>query len=378
MKMKFSDPVYKTKLESGELWDELTKLREDGSMIGCSKAVPAADHRPVQGLLSGHAYAILDMRACHADASADFDALDVKLVRLRNPWGSAVPDSEWTGPWCDDHELWKNYPTVKRALAYEFAKDGTFWMEWEDFKTSFNQLFLAVDYPDDGSRVRYRGNWVIGDIKSGAGGVPGCASWPQNPQYPFEVAEATKLVAVVSQRDMRWQEGKQAKYPQGVGFVVMSLGGTARRCAKFKLDEMAAKSRAFVQDRSVAATMTLEAGRYAIVPSTFRPGTETSPFILEVNTDKPVKFEVEGEEIPDLEDNEEEEEEEEEAAVAADEDPSASFEEVVQDPPEPEHEGRELEALWHQAGELSALIKTLTADNDDFEARIKSLEQFAG
>merc|ERR1719181_902236 len=215
MKWKWSDAAIKQKLDSNSLWSELLGLKEEGSLLGCSNAIDATQHSSASGLLSGHAYAILDMREGHADATADFDQIDVKLIKLRNPWGQG----EWQGAWGDASVLWKNYPTIKDAVGMTDANDGTFWMDWDDFKKHYNQIFLAVDYPDEGSRIRYRGNWIPGDIKTGAGGYPAHASWPQNPMYAFEVNQTTKLVAVVSQRDMRWQTLSADGYSNGIGFA---------------------------------------------------------------------------------------------------------------------------------------------------------------
>ena len=47
--------------------------------------------------------------------------------------------------------------------------------------------------------------------------------------YAFEVNQTTKLVAVVSQRDLRWQTLSTAEYTNGVGFVVMRLATQNRR-----------------------------------------------------------------------------------------------------------------------------------------------------
>ena len=48
-----------------------------------------------QGILENHYYAIMDMR--------DFPKDNLKLVRLRNPWGS---EGVWTGPFCEEADDW--------------------------------------------------------------------------------------------------------------------------------------------------------------------------------------------------------------------------------------------------------------------------------
>ena len=56
--------------------------------------------------------------------------------------------------------------------------------------------------------------------------------------------QTTKLVAVVSQRDVRWQTLSAAGYENGVGFVVMKLGSQSR-AKKFSMKELAGMSRTY-------------------------------------------------------------------------------------------------------------------------------------
>lgn len=371
MKWKFDDPAIASKLKNNTLWKELFQLKEEGSLLGCSNAVDAASagSSASVGLLSGHAYSILDMKEVHADATADFNDYDGKLIQLRNPWGQG----EWNGEWSDESVLWSNYPAIKASVGKKDGKndDGTFWMEWEAFKKHFTQIFLAVDYPDEGARVRIRGTWIPGEAKSGADGCPTQPNWQHNPQYAFDVTEVTRVVAVVSQTDTRWQAAE--KYEHGIGFVVMRLPNHKSRVTKFNSQNLAGMSRKWVQDRCCAGMMTLEPGKYVIVPSTFLKSTKSVPFILEVNTDKPVKFEdVDPADMEAVEDALEEDDEEE--GTPADED---HFGCVDGSACEPEETGRDIAALWAQAGELADLIKSLMAENKDLEVRIKDLEQFS-
>ncbi len=55
------------------------------------------------GVLSGHAYSIIDVfeiKAQIADENGDLKPKLSKLVRLRNPWGK----KEWVGAWSDGSE----------------------------------------------------------------------------------------------------------------------------------------------------------------------------------------------------------------------------------------------------------------------------------
>lgn len=48
-----------------------------------------------QGILENHYYTIMDMR--------DFPKDNLKLVRVRNPWGN---EGVWTGPFCEEADDW--------------------------------------------------------------------------------------------------------------------------------------------------------------------------------------------------------------------------------------------------------------------------------
>ena len=76
------------------------------------------------------------------------DGKDIKLVKLRNPWG----DTEWVGDWSDDSNLWteeiRQQIRDQDILVEEAEEDGIFWMSFEDFKKFFDD-FDMNKYNDD-------------------------------------------------------------------------------------------------------------------------------------------------------------------------------------------------------------------------------------
>ena len=47
-----------------------------------------------------------------------------------------------------------------------FKNDGTFWIEWEDFKEQFNQLFLGLDFDEGWTVGRYSvGRSIVSDYR---------------------------------------------------------------------------------------------------------------------------------------------------------------------------------------------------------------------
>ncbi|CBH08939.1 calpain-like cysteine peptidase, putative [Trypanosoma brucei gambiense DAL972] len=80
------------------------------------------------GLLTGHAYVVLD--------AAFFPEYQLRLVKLRNAWGRG---SEWNGDWSDGDEKWERYPDVAVKCGYSNGEsDGTFWMAWDACLRYFN------------------------------------------------------------------------------------------------------------------------------------------------------------------------------------------------------------------------------------------------
>ncbi|KAJ8605867.1 hypothetical protein CTAYLR_000562 [Chrysophaeum taylorii] len=83
------------------------------------------------GIVPGHAYSIISAA----------ERKGVKLLKLRNPWGSF----EWDGKWSDGSSEWKDRPDVARAFHYYKADDdGTFFMEWSDFCARFDSIDVCV------------------------------------------------------------------------------------------------------------------------------------------------------------------------------------------------------------------------------------------
>ena len=54
------------------------------------------EERTSEGVISGHAYSIISVHEFNLDDE------NVKLLKLRNPWGTG----EWSGDWSDKSSLW--------------------------------------------------------------------------------------------------------------------------------------------------------------------------------------------------------------------------------------------------------------------------------
>lgn len=82
----------------------------------------AGEKKMGQGMISGHAYALLS----HYELTTE-EGEEVKLLKLRNPWGQG----EWTGDWSDNSEKWTE--DLKEKVKFELADDGIFHMNFDDY-----------------------------------------------------------------------------------------------------------------------------------------------------------------------------------------------------------------------------------------------------
>jgi len=77
-----------------------------------------------KGLKLHHGYSVIDVQS--------FGELDLRLLRLRNPWGTGA---EWDGAWGKSDRRWATFAAVKDACYAAGGEpsdlDGTFWMDWQ-------------------------------------------------------------------------------------------------------------------------------------------------------------------------------------------------------------------------------------------------------
>ncbi|KAG5496882.1 hypothetical protein GH5_01388 [Leishmania sp. Ghana 2012 LV757] len=100
------------------------------------------------GLSTGHSYPVLKVR--------QFTIPSVKLLKIRNPWGSG---EEWTGAWGHNSDMWKKHSLVRRSCKPSKASGGTFWMEWRDAVKLFEGGGVCM-VKKDWYQYRFPGNFV--------------------------------------------------------------------------------------------------------------------------------------------------------------------------------------------------------------------------
>ena len=110
-----ADYMWKVLLESDQL---------DHIICTCTHGNEGLDK---VGLVPGHAYTIISL----------FETKDVRLVKIRNPWGQF----EWKGDYSDSSSLWTN--ELKQLVQYSNQDDGIFYMKFQDFLEYYPYSFIC-------------------------------------------------------------------------------------------------------------------------------------------------------------------------------------------------------------------------------------------
>lgn len=111
--------AYKNKYPMTAGVDEEENL--SGSKIGRKNLVPS------------HVYSLLSVVEINHPIRGE-----QRLLKLRNPWGN----KEWKGDWSDESTIWTE-ELVKKLNHNKNADDGTFFIEFKDFKESFSEIAIC-------------------------------------------------------------------------------------------------------------------------------------------------------------------------------------------------------------------------------------------
>lgn len=121
------------------------------------------------GILSRHAYGLLDVFEITSKKNGEL----FKLMRIRNPWGK----TEWVGDWSDTSDEIETYreeiieyiDSLEDDEKFEIGKeDGTFIINYSDWSTIYNKLYVTIDFPASWSGVRFKDSWK----EKTSGGLP--------------------------------------------------------------------------------------------------------------------------------------------------------------------------------------------------------------
>ncbi|PFX17438.1 calpain-9-like isoform X1 [Stylophora pistillata] len=290
----------KSEAEREEIWKVIEKGLRRGDLMGCSiTAAPnQIEAKGEMGLVKGHAYSVTKA------TTVNYHGRDVRLVRVRNPWGN---EREWEGDWGDKSSQWKGLSeSEKRQMNLNFADDGEFWMSFDDFTRYFHKLEICHLGPDSAKstgdhgwegRVE-KGSWIRG---SSAGGCRNFLNtFALNPQFRVDLEDTDddaddkcSLTVALMQTKRRKLKAEEGKPMLTIGFSIYKItdddlkGGRADRDF-FAYHASTARSPVFINSREVTGRYTLDPGSYLVIPTTFEPG-HNGDFIVRIYSEKPVK-----------------------------------------------------------------------------------------
>jgi hypothetical protein len=126
-----------------KIWTEITaaEARHDVILMGTEGSNDS--HQNEVGLALGHAYTVLGTKLLK-DASGN----DIKLVKIRNPWGS----EDYRGAYSDNSDKWT--PALREAAGSVIKNDGEFFMPIDDYKKWCGETYINFNV-DNMSRATF-------------------------------------------------------------------------------------------------------------------------------------------------------------------------------------------------------------------------------
>jgi hypothetical protein len=119
--------------------------------------------------LNSHVYGLLNV----FEITSKKNGIEYKLLRIRNPWGK----SEWIGEWSGQSEEIKEHREEIQEYIDKLdfderfeidAEDGTFLIDYANWASIYNKLYVAIDFSEQWSGRRFTDNWT----KETSGGLP--------------------------------------------------------------------------------------------------------------------------------------------------------------------------------------------------------------
>ncbi|XP_076847941.1 calpain-9 [Brachyhypopomus gauderio] len=272
--------TFETKAAPSDLYSIMRKALDRGSMMGCSIDITSSAESEAQtstGLVKGHAYSITGLE------EVNYRGRNVRLVRVRNPWGQV----EWNGPWSDNSREWSYVDkAVKTRLLENAAEDGEFWMEFDDFKSNYDRVEICNLTPDsltDDTKKKWatntlEGNWIRGATAGGCRNF--IDTFWTNPQFKLRLddvdsdGQCSFIVALMQKNRRRLR--KEGLDLETIGFAIYEAPQDEDHLSKdyFRFNPSKARSRTYINVREVSERFSLPPGNYLLVPTTFQPHRE--------------------------------------------------------------------------------------------------------
>ena len=169
-------------------FDEITRCVAQGYLIGCMKyeeskmvdelneSISDKDQPEDEQILPNTIYTIVDIQEYE----------NLKLIFLVNHWDKG----KFTHPYGPEDETWEANKKLTERLNYTVSTtDGTFWMLFDEFITSFNTLYYCRIFPDSWSQYTIPGEWK----GITAGGSPQ-KKFPWVPEQKFTIGTKGSVI----------------------------------------------------------------------------------------------------------------------------------------------------------------------------------------
>ncbi len=166
-------------------WERLVSGNKFGDCLICISTPSLSEHEErVLGLVSSHAYAVLDVR----------NVLGKQLLKVKNPWSHR----RWKGAYSPtDDRNWT--PELRKALNYDRATasmidNGCFWIDYNSMLANFRSLYMNWNPDLFAHRKVIHGSWMA----HAPGPKNDAYNRGYNPQFVFEVnAESCKGTSAI-------------------------------------------------------------------------------------------------------------------------------------------------------------------------------------
>ncbi|XP_035522893.1 calpain-5-like [Morone saxatilis] len=290
------EAFYKDQNKQDQLFEDLLKVYDRGGIISCSiKAQPhEIELRMANGLVKGHAYSVTAVKKVRLGHGllAYFKNETIPLIRMRNPWGK----TEWKGAWSDSSEEWSKVGDMERGnLGITVEDDGEFWMSFTDWCKLFTDADVCrlintslISIHKTWNEVVHFGSWTK-NADPFLNRCGGCANhkqtFLQNPQYLFDVTkEEDEVLISLQQRDMKIHRKVGQGENLSIGFGVFKVELNRKYRMHDILTQQCMATSTYINARTVFMRITLQQGRYVIIPTTFKPQT-LGDYMIRVFTD---------------------------------------------------------------------------------------------
>ena len=139
-------------------FDEITRCVAQHYLIGCMKfddgkiveelneSLSEKDDAEEEQIITNSIYTVLDIQEYE----------NIKLIYLCNHWDKGKFSRSY-GP---DDEVWESNKKLKEKLKYNVSTtDGTFWMSFDEFITTFNTIYYCRIIPETWANYTISGIW---------------------------------------------------------------------------------------------------------------------------------------------------------------------------------------------------------------------------